>query len=414
MKLACVVHRYGPDIAGGSEAHCRHVAERLAARHDVTVLTTCARDHISWRNEHAAGESTIGPVRVRRFSVARTRSLHRFHDISEQAFSGSASEAVQEEWFRENGPQSPDLVAHLARHGRDFDAVLFWAFRYAEVYFGLPEVADRAILVPTAEDDPVIRMEVVGRFLDLPAGFIYLTPEEQELVERRMNRPSPPFCIIGSGLDPVPVVTSDAISGRQPADGNLAADGSTPASRLLASRGVTAPFLLYLGRIDPNKGCETLLAHYLRYATEHAEAMPLVMAGPVNMPLPVHPLVRVLGFVDDVTREALLSQASLLVVPSRYESLSLVLLEAWNHGLGAVVNGHCAVLKGQALRANGALYYRNYDEFARVLDYLSERPAVARELGQQGLAYVEREYRWPRVIARIEDLLQRALALSPA
>ena len=55
MKLACVVHRFGPDIAGGSEAHCRHVAEHLAAEHDVTILTSCARDHVSWRNEYPEG-----------------------------------------------------------------------------------------------------------------------------------------------------------------------------------------------------------------------------------------------------------------------------------------------------------------------------------------------------------------------
>jgi glycosyltransferase involved in cell wall biosynthesis len=111
--------------------------------------------------------------------------------------------------------------------------------------------------------------------------------------------------------------------------------------------------------------------------------------------------------VEDPVREALLASASLLVVPSRFESLSLVLLEGWNHGLAALVNGHCSVLKGQALRANGALYYHNYDEFARALDYLLAHPDVAAQLGRQGLDYVEQEYRWPHVVGRIEDLMTR-------
>jgi glycosyltransferase involved in cell wall biosynthesis len=82
--------------------------------------------------------------------------------------------------------------------------------------------------------------------------------------------------------------------------------------------------------------------------------------------------------------------------------------------LPAVVYGHCAVLKGQARRANGALYYRNYDEFARCLSVLLERRELARELGQQGLAYVNREYRWPTVIAKIDALLAQIAAAPTA
>jgi glycosyltransferase involved in cell wall biosynthesis len=385
VKLACVVHRFGADIAGGSEAHCRQVAERLAEHHEVTVLTTCARDHITWRNELSPGESRVGRLRVARFPVARERSLHRFHDISEIAFSGAASEAEQEQWFHENGPESPDLIAYLDRQGRDYDLVLFWAFRYAEVYFGLPRVADRAVLVPTAEEDPLIRMEILDRFFALPAGFIFLTPEEQELVGRRLTGAMPPSAVVGSGLEPA----------------------GPPPPLALDSLHVRSPFVLYLGRIDPNKGCETLLHDFVRFKGEHETPVQLVMAGPANMPIPEHPDIRPLGFVNEIVREALLAAATALVIPSRFESLSLALLEGWNRGVPALVNGYCSVLKGQARRANGALYYHNYDEFARALDVLLERPDTAREMGRQGLAYVEREYRWPHVMEKVEGLLEQ-------
>ena len=51
MKLACVVQRYGLEVVGGSESHCRSIAERLSAHHDVTVLTSCAADYLSWKNK---------------------------------------------------------------------------------------------------------------------------------------------------------------------------------------------------------------------------------------------------------------------------------------------------------------------------------------------------------------------------
>lgn len=388
MRIACVVHRYGTDFAGGSEAHCRHVAERLAAHHDVTVLTTCAKDHITWRNEYPAGTIEINSVPVRRFPVARTRALNRFKDVSEIAFSGTAGQDEQIEWFRENGPDAPELIAHLKDHGREYDRVLFWAFRYAEVFFGLPLVADRAILVPTAEEDPLIRTDIVGDFFSLPAAFIFLTPEEQTLIARRVSGSLPASVIVGSGLEPA---------------------GPRPMVRI-ESLGLAKPFVLYLGRVDPNKGCEALMQHFIRFTSEHERPIQLVMAGPINMPIPEHSAIKALGFVEDEVREALLASASLLVVPSRFESLSLVLLEGWNHGLAALVNGHCSVLKGQALRANGALYYHNYDEFAHALEYLLSHRDAATELGRQGLNYVEREYRWPHVMAKIEDLLAQLQA----
>jgi len=382
MKIACVVHRYGADIAGGSETHCRHVAERLAARHDVTVLTTCARDHVTWANELPPGVSHEGAVTVRRFPVARQRSMQRFSEICDRVFLGRPSREEQEEWFRQNGPDCPNLLRYLETEGSTYDRVVFWAFRYATSFFGLPLIAERAVLVPTAEDDPIIRLDVLATFFSQPSAFIFLTPEERALVTRRAMRPLEPSTVVGSGLEPA---------------------GPPPAvpDRL----GIRKPFVLYLGRIDPNKGCEILIRHFRRYHAEHVVPLQLVLAGPPNMPMPAHPAMLPLGRVDETLRQALLSEAFLLVVPSPYESLSLVLLEGWNHGLPALVNGHCDVLKGQALRADGALYYRTYDEFARGIDFLLEHRHLAQQLGRQGLAYVEREYRWPGVMAKIEALL---------
>jgi glycosyltransferase involved in cell wall biosynthesis len=378
LKLACVVHRFGAGIAGGSEGHCRAIARRLAANHDVTVLTTCAADHVSWRNEFPAGESIDDGVRVRRFPVARERALARYGEITERVFDALAGVEEEEQWFRENGPEVPELLAHLRQRGSTYDRVLLWAFRYASTYFGVDAVP-RGVLVPTAEDDPVIRFGATGRLFTKPAGFVFLTPEEAALVAAHCPTPLAPSCIVGTGLEP-----------------------AGPAAALNAVEG---PFLLYLGRVDPNKGCETLLRHYIRWSERAERRVPLVLAGPANMPIPRHPSVEFLGYVDDARRDALLASASALVVPSPYESLSIVLLEAWNRGTPALVNGDCDVLRGQALRSNGALYYRTYDEFVHAIEKLLRNPDVSRQLGQNGLAYVDREYRWPAVMGKLEKFL---------
>jgi glycosyltransferase involved in cell wall biosynthesis len=264
--------------------------------------------------------------------------------------------------------------------------VLFWTFRYYHSYFGLPLVQQRAILVPTAEDDAAIDLSVLGEFFDRPAGYLFMTPEEQELVSRRAHHPLRASTVIGIGLDPVS-------AGDTP---------RTPIDRL----DIPSSYLLYLGRVDRNKGCDVLLDSFQEYAATHEEVT-LVLAGPSKMHIPEHAQIRALGYVSDEVRSALLAHATALVVPSPYESLSIVLLEAWNYGVPALVNGRCKVLAGQVQRANGGLYYMSPSEFDEAADYLLTQRAERDALGRQGLAYVEREYRWPTVLARVEDLMQQ-------
>src|SRR5256885_9347882 len=333
MKLACVIHRFGADIAGGSESHCRVVAEHLAATHDVTIVTTCAKDHVTWKNHYPRGESQAGALRVLRFPVARPRDLHRCMDISDLVFADRATPAEQEQWFRENGPDTPELLDHLRRHGGEYDRLLFWSYRYYHSYFGLPLVAGRAVLVPTAEADPLIRVDALDRLFALPAAYVYLTPEEADLVGPRVPARTP-SAVVGCGLDPI---------------------SRAPDVSRLDDLGIEDPFVLYLGRIDPNKGCDALMRNFVRYAGL-ARRVQLVMAGPASMEVPDHASIRPLGFVDDEVRDALLARARVLLMPSPFESLSMVLLEAWNHALPVLVNARCRVTRGQTSRANGGLY----------------------------------------------------------
>ena len=388
MKLALVIHRYGLDFAGGSEAHCRQLAERLLPGHDVTVLTTCARDYVTWANAYPPGTSDVNGVRVMRFPVTRQRRLKAFADISDEVFDAPASLDRQESWFRENGPEAPELLAYLAAEGASYDLVLFWSFRYYNSYFGLPLVADRAILVPTAEEDPAVWLDAVEPYFRKPAGFIFLTPEEQSLVSRRAGARLEPATVIGAGLDPAP---------------------PPPDRSALHALGIPEDFVLYLGRIDRNKGCYTLFEYFQEHLRNGGADTTLVLAGPATIPVPEHARIRALGFVDERVRDALLSHARALVVPSPYESLSIALLEGWNHGVPALVNGDCAPLDGQVRRAHGGLSYRSARDFSAGLTWLLTQPEAARVVGRQGRAYVDREYRWPVVMSRVEGLLAETL-----
>jgi glycosyltransferase involved in cell wall biosynthesis len=115
-----------------------------------------------------------------------------------------------------------------------------------------------------------------------------------------------------------------------------------------------------------------------------------------------------MGVVPDDEKLAAIARSRALVMPSRHESLSMVVLEAWMMRRPVLVNGDCEVLRGQVLRANGGLYYRRYEEFAAALDVLMGEPSLADRLGRQGHEYFQDNYAWERIMEKYERLLAMA------
>lgn len=386
MKLAFVIQRYGLEVNGGAELHCRWLAERLALRHQVEVFATRALDYLEWKNHYPKGTELVNGIPVHRSTVKRTRNARVFASLSNICFHESHTREEELAWVRENGPYSPELVKAAAAAQQRFDRVFFYCYRYYHSFHGVPAAADRAILVPTAEEDPAIHLEVMKPLLRAPRGLVYLTPEEQALVEDASGNASLPSVVIGSGL-------------------NL--PESDPTLDFRAKHGLARPFVLYVGRVDRNKGALTLFAYFKKFLEETGADVDLVLAGKSVVPIPDHPRIRHVGFISEPEKVAALRQCRLLVMPSPYESLSVIVLEAWKLGVPVLANARCKVLAGQCLRSNGGLFYHGYAEFAESLKLLLEQDALAASLGRQGQAYVDREYAWETIDAKIEDLLQR-------
>ena len=385
MKLAIVVQRYGLEVAGGAELAARCIAGRLARHAEVEVLTTCARDYITWRDEYAAGPDSVEGLPVRRFPVARERDVRDFARRSELVFHRPHSLADELRWLESEGPASPALVDHVARHASDYDFCFFFSYRYYHAYHGARAAADRAVLVPTAERDPALGLALFGPVLRGARAIVYLTPEERALIRAVTGNDAVPDIVAGVGAE-------------------APADASAP--RFRRRTGVADPFALYVGRIDPNKGCADMFRHFRRYAAEGGR-LHLVLAGSPVMPVPDDPRIRHLGFVSEEEKYDAMAAADLLIMPSPYESLSIVTLEAWAMGLPVLVNGDCDVLRGQALRSNAGLYYTGYEEFAETLRLLESDPGLRAGLGANGRRYFDRHYAWPEIDRRYLELLRR-------
>ena len=391
MKLAVVVQRYGADISGGAELHARYVAERLARHADVEVLTTCARDYVTWRNELPRGEEQIHNVRVRRFAVSRPRDTNDFGRRSRRVFERRHSIAEELRWLDSEGPASRELVRHVRRTRDAFDFFVFFSYRYYHAWHGARTAPAKAVLVPTAERDAAIGLSIFPPVFRGVRAIMYNSLEERALIEGAAGRTLPGI-VVGIGSE-IP--------------------GRTEPARFRQKFGITRPFAIYIGRIDVNKGCRELFTFFERYATRHPSGLDLVLVGSNHMPIPAHPRIRHVGFLNDQDKFDALAAADLLIMPSPFESLSMVALEAWALGKPVLANGQCDVLRGQAVRSRAGLYYETFEEFAEGLYSLESSGPLAAPLGANGREFFQRHYAWPVIERKYLDTFER-LKREPA
>jgi len=430
VKIAFVIQRYGAEVLGGSEHLCRLVAERLSGNHDVDVLTSCARDFVTWKNEYPEGADRIRGVTVRRFAAAGTRDIEAFNKYSDWIFSNPHSRADEMEWLKQQGPWCPGLIDHLRRQQQQYDALVFFTYLYAPTVLGLEIAPARSILVPTAHDEPAIRLEIFKDVFRNPAALCYLSESEQRFVQ--LQFPERPLLeeVVGVGIDlpqqqPYPRMpaapdedqTADGAGtqGADPAGDGAEEDGPSREfpSHLLARGAVFrrrhrlyGPMLLYGGRIDPGKGCEELIHYFGEYVKEGGDAT-LVLMGVKLMSLPEDPFIRFAGLLSDRERLQALEAATVVACPSPYESLSLLALESLSVGTPILANARSAVLVEHCVRSNGGLYYADRDEFVECLKLLVADEQLRAALGRNGREYVRTSYRWEVVLGKYERLFAR-------
>jgi glycosyltransferase involved in cell wall biosynthesis len=386
VKLAVVVQRYGADINGGAELHARYVAERLSRHAEVEVVTTCARDYVTWRNEWPAGVEQINGITVRRFPVRHERRPDHFGRLSHRVFHHTHSIADELTWLESEGPASPALVDHLVRRAGDFDFVLLFSYRYYHAWHGARRVPSKAVLVPTAERDPAVALAIFGPTFRGVRAIMYNSHEERAMIQGVAGNEAVPGVVVGIGSE-VPA--------------------RADAARFRSAYKIRRPFAIYVWRIDENKGCRELFDFFLRYAATFPRGLDLVLVGSAIMPIPEHPRIHHLGFLSDRDKFDAIAASDLLIMPSYFESLSMVALEAWALGRPVLANGRCDVLKGQCIRSAAGLYYERYEEFAETLYALESNGPLHERLGRNGRDYFTRHYGWPVIERKYLDMFDR-------
>jgi hexosyltransferase len=389
-KILFVVQRYGLEVNGGAELHCRQLAERLKDEYDVSVLTTCAIDYVTWKNEYKEGIEHINGVKVIRKEVDFERNQKKFNKISAKLNNEKDNINLGIEWQEAQGPHSSELIKYLEDHKDDYDVIIFLTYLYYTTYFGLKVAPEKSILIPTAHDEPPIYYSIFNETFNLPKAILYSTTTERDFVNKRFKNDYIESDIVGLGVD----INENA----QDIDLEKTFD-------------IKDDYVVYIGRIDESKGCKEMFEYFLEYKKIYNSNLKLVLAGKSAMEIPGNKDIVTLGFVSEDEKVNLIRKSKLLILPSKFESLSLSTLEAMYLKVPVLLNGKCEVLKQHAILSNGGLYYENKWEFIETLDYLIRNSKIAERMGENGRKYVDVNYKWDVIIEKLKKNIENLIMI---
>lgn len=407
-NIAIVVQRYGMQVNGGAEMLVRMVAEKLIDKYEITVLTTCALDYNTWQPFFDEGESYENGIKIIRF-----KNNQRNQQLQEKFYSKvkhSPKVYIRYKifkWFKKwipfnskmnfkdknnigwlinQGPESPQLLNYIKEHQNNFDVFMFSTSLYYPTALGILEVAEKSIILPNMHNEASSFFPIYQLVMKSAQWIMYNSFSEKKF--------------------------SETIFPLQHSKSEVAATGINLPNLLLKNKNVlqkfniTKPYIIYIGRIDKSKGCDELINFFKKFLQETKQDIQLVMVGKSVLSIQEHPAIIFTGFVTDEERDNLLMNATSLIMSSKYESLSLVLLESFACYVPVIANGYSEVLRDHIKISNGGWYYTNYKDFKTSLIQLFDNLQLTNEKANNGFKYVATNYTWQELIRKYDNAIE--------
>jgi glycosyltransferase involved in cell wall biosynthesis len=388
-KIAFVVPRYGVDSAGGAEVLARNVAERLAAvGNEVSVLTTCARDHFTWANYYRPGRETLGGVTVHRFPVDERSPDDDFPSLQQRIAHGIKVERAEEERWMNGSVHSRPLYDFIDGNRTRFDCFVFAPYLFGTTWAGSRIAPEKSVIISCLHDEPYARLGIFAEMFAGARGLIFNSEPEQKLAIRLFGLMPEKLAVAGMGFQP--------------------RDRYRP-ERFRGKFGIREPFIMYAGRREMGKNTPLLVEYFRIFKKHNPGPLRLVLLGTGDVELPPELGRAVLdpGYISEDLKHDGYAASLALCQPSVNESLSIVLMEAWLAGTAAFVHGDCAVTSWHCLRSNGGLLFHDYCEFEECLLYLMEKPGLREGLAAGGRRYVLKEFSWDAILKRYGEAFDK-------
>jgi glycosyltransferase involved in cell wall biosynthesis len=381
VHIAIVSPRYGPEILGGAEALARGFARAAVQRGwETTVWTTCAADYSNWENVYPAGRHEEDGVIVYRFPITQWQP-ERHNRLSLRFHREYLLPVADQYAWLADGPHSLPLYSHIQRQAKEYDAILALPYLSSLTCYAAWVAPERTILLPCLHNEIYAYIEPFRLLFESVWGLMFLSPEERVLALEKVGIRPRRQAVLGAGIDPLassPTIDAPAV-----------------------------PYLLYAGRLDEAKNLALLYAYVQQYFDEGSQVQ-LAITGDGSFKPPKHPAFDWRGFVPAAEKEALIASALAVCQPSLNESFSLVLMESWLAGRPVLVHEKCPVTRGHVQRSQGGLTFASYEEFAVGVNRLQSHPELARQMGEDGRAYVQANYTWTAVLDRFAQIIPQS------
>lgn len=407
IKIAIVVQRYGVEVNGGAEYHARVLAEKLSDGYEVEVLTTTALDYHSWANHYPSGEESINGIKVYRFPTVKKEKKREYRVarravLKERKYfkllkaSGlfnffdkyfNITEAKPQEienWVIDRGLYCPDLISFIKSNKEQYDAFIFFTYLYHPTVIGMPIVADKSIFIPTAHDESLLYMQPNKSIFSVPKFIMYNTESEKKLIEDHFEHCTKNHDIAGVGIEKY---MGEELE--------------------LPNYVETKKYFVYIGRIVEEKGCDQMLEYYVRFQQENIQYndYKLVLIGKNDMGIPYEDSnILYTGFIPEELKYTLLRHAKAMIMPSFYESLSMVTLEAMKEGIPVIVNQKCEVLYEHIMKSGTGSAYDSYESFCTsLISYIDKSDKDMEPEAKKAERYVTENYTWDTILSKFHS-----------
>ena len=382
-KIAFVIQRFGKDVLGGSESLAMQYALHLKVFYNIDVITTTCNDHMTWDNFYPEGRTREGGINIIRFPTTQKRLSSELDKISVEQINNINSNLQTEHdkaWLDAQGPYCPDLISYIETHKNHYDVFIFFTYLYYPTVYGMPTVSNKSIFVPTTHDEIWIRQTIFKMLFHIPKHFVFMTEEEKNFVHSFFLNNYIKSDVVGTGINIPEKVNPEGFKRKYD---------------------IKDDYLIYTGRINSGKGCDEMISHFIAYKKVHPSSLKLVLIGKGELDIPIRDDVIATGYVDDQTKYDGIAGASLLISPSKYESLSLSLLEGFALGVPALANGLCDVLRGHCDKSEAGFYYTNEEEFIERANQILLNSDTHNKMSKKAKKYIKDNYTWKRAVEKL-------------